>query len=51
MGFKVYPNLLSIPETVDLVIIAISAPGVPEVLEDCIAAGVKNVHIFSSGIR
>ena len=33
----------------DLVIIAIPATGVPQVLEDCVAAGVKNVHIFSSG--
>jgi acyl-CoA synthetase (NDP forming) len=49
LGMKAYPNLESIPQTVDLVIIAISAPGVPQVLEDCIAAGIKNVHIFSSG--
>jgi acyl-CoA synthetase (NDP forming) len=49
LGFKAYPTLQSIPEPVDLVMIAISAPGVPKVLEDCIAAGVKNVHIFSSG--
>lgn len=49
LGFKAYPNVQSIPERVDLVIVAISAPGVPQVLEDCIIAGVKNVHIFSSG--
>lgn len=49
LGLKVYPNLLSIPEKVDLVMIAISAPGVPAVLEDCITAGIRNVHIFSSG--
>jgi acyl-CoA synthetase (NDP forming) len=49
LGLKAYPNLQSIPEPVDLVIIAISAPGVPKVLEDCIATGIKNVHIFSSG--
>ena len=49
LGWKVYPNLQSIPETVDFVMIAISAPGVPAVLEDCIAVGIKNVHIFSSG--
>lgn len=48
-GLKAYPAVSSIPEHVDLVIVAIPAPGVPEVLEDCIAAGAKNVHIFSSG--
>jgi acyl-CoA synthetase (NDP forming) len=48
-GLKTYPDLKSIPEVVDLVTVAVPAPRVPEVLEDCIAAGVKNVHIFSSG--
>jgi acyl-CoA synthetase (NDP forming) len=49
LGLKAFPNVRAVPEPVDLVIIAISAPGVPQVLEDCIAAGIKNVHIFSSG--
>lgn len=49
LGLKAYSNVQSIPGPVDLVIIAIPAPGVPGVLEDCIAAGSKNVHIFSSG--
>lgn len=49
LGYKTYPKLSSIPEQVDLAIVAISAPGVPQILEDCITAGVKNVHIFSSG--
>jgi len=48
-GLKAYPSLKSIPEHVDLVIVAVPGPRVPEVLEDCIAAGAKNVHIFSSG--
>ena len=48
-GLKAYPSLTDMPEPVDLVIIAISAPGVPKVLEDCVAANLKNVHIFSSG--
>jgi acyl-CoA synthetase (NDP forming) len=48
-GLKAYPDVKSIPEHVDLVIVAVPAPRVPGVLEDCIDAGVKNVHIFSSG--
>ncbi len=48
-GLKAYPDVQSIPEHVDLVIVAIPAPAVPAVLEDCITAGVKNVHIFTSG--
>ena len=49
LGLKAYPKVSAIPEPVDLVIVAISAPGVPQVLEDCITAGVRNVHIFASG--
>lgn len=50
-GLKAYPDLKSIPETVDLVIVSVPGPRVPEVLEDCISTGVKNVHIFSSGFK
>jgi acyl-CoA synthetase (NDP forming) len=49
MGIRSYPSVKSIPEPPDLVIVSVPAPRVPEVLEDCISAGVKNVHIFSSG--
>jgi len=48
-GLSAYPSVSSIPEPVDLVIVAVPGPSVPEVLEDCVAAGAKNVHIFSSG--
>ncbi|MBN1382303.1 MAG: CoA-binding protein [Deltaproteobacteria bacterium] len=48
-GLKAYPNVQSVPEPLDLVMIAVSAPNVPQILEDCIEAGAKNVHIFSSG--
>jgi acyl-CoA synthetase (NDP forming) len=48
-GLKTYPDISSLPETPDFVIIAIPAAAVPQVLEDCITIGVKNVHIFTSG--
>ena len=48
-GLKAYPDVKSIPKPVDLVTVAVPASKVPEVLEDCIVAGVKNVHIYSSG--
>ena len=50
-GLKVYPDLLSLPEKVDLVIISIPAPWVPAALEDCIASGNMNVHIFTAGFK
>lgn len=49
MGYKAYPKLTALPEPADLVIVTVSAPNVPAVLEDCVAAGAKSVHVFSSG--
>lgn len=49
LGVKAYPSVRDIPEPPDMVIVSVPARHVPGVLEDCIAAGVKNVHIFSSG--
>lgn len=48
-GLRCYPDVKSLPEPPDHVIIAIPAPAVPQVLRDCVVRGVKNVHIFSSG--
>ena len=48
-GLKAYPSVASVPETIDLAIITVSAPNVPAALGDCALAGIKNVHVFSSG--
>jgi acyl-CoA synthetase (NDP forming) len=50
-GIKTYPSLVSLPKPVDLVVIAVPAPFVPDALRDCVASGSKNVHIFSSGFK
>jgi len=50
-GIKAYPSLTSLPEPVDLVIISVPGPVVPDILKECIATGNKNIHIFSSGFR
>ncbi len=50
-GIRAYPSLLALPEPVDLVIIAVPAPLVPAALQDCIAFGSRNIHIFSSGFQ
>ena len=49
LGLSAYPNLVSVPEPLDLVIVCTPAREVPAVLEDCIAANAKNVHIFTAG--
>jgi len=51
LGLKAYPSLHSVPEHVDLVIVSVPAPDVAAVLEDCIAAGIKNVQVFTAGFK
>jgi len=48
-GLKAYPSLVSVPEPIDLVIVSTPAAQVPSVLEDCIAANARNIHIFTAG--
>jgi len=48
-GTRAYPSITAVPEPIDLVIVAVPARAVPQVLEDCIAAGALNVHVMSSG--
>ncbi len=50
-GLKAYPSLTALPEPVDLVVLSLPAPHVPEALRDCIASGNRNVHIFTSGFK
>jgi acyl-CoA synthetase (NDP forming) len=48
-GIKVYPNVTSIPETLDLVIITVPPAAVPQVIRDCVSAKALNVQICTSG--
>ncbi|MBN1848719.1 MAG: acetate--CoA ligase family protein [Deltaproteobacteria bacterium] len=50
-GIQAYPDLTSLPEPVDLVIVSVPAPQVPAVLRDCVSSGNKNVHIFTAGFK
>jgi len=50
-GLKCYPNIISVPEHVDLVVVATPAKSVPEVVEECGKAGVDGVVIISAGFR
>lgn len=50
-GMKAYPDLKSLPEPVDLVIISIPAKFILDTLRECVATGNKNIHIFTSGFK
>ena len=49
LGVENYTSLLDIPESVDLVIVAVPRAVAPRVLEDCIGKGVAAAHFFTSG--
>lgn len=51
LGIRAYDRLQSLPEAVDLAVIAIPAAGVPGVVQDCVAAGVKGAIILSAGFK
>ncbi|PPD49124.1 MAG: GNAT family N-acetyltransferase [Methylobacter sp.] len=49
LGLTTYPDLISLPETPDLVVIATPAASVPLVVRQCGEKGVKSVVIISAG--
>jgi acyl-CoA synthetase (NDP forming) len=48
-GLKCYPSLAAVPEVPDLVIIAVGAGRAEQALEECIAKGARNIHMFTAG--
>jgi acetyltransferase len=51
LGIKAYPNIASLPEPVDLAVIATPAPTVPGLIGECVEAGVKGAIIISAGFK
>ena len=48
-GVHAHPNLLAIPEPVDLAVIAVPAAAVLSVVQECATKGVRSVVVISSG--
>jgi len=48
-GLKAYPNLRDVPGAVDHVICIIPAAATRQLLQDCIAKGVKVLHLYTAG--
>jgi acetyltransferase len=51
LGIKAHPRIGDVPDAIDLAIVATPAPGVPGLIEECVAAGVRAVIIISAGFR
>ncbi len=49
LGLKAYPDLESVPESLELVIISTPAPTVPSVMRQCGVKGVSSVVIITAG--
>lgn len=50
-GLKAYPDLSSLPQIPDLVMVCVAARFVPSVLEECARIGAGCIHILSSGFK
>jgi acyl-CoA synthetase (NDP forming)/GNAT superfamily N-acetyltransferase len=48
-GVRAYPSVIDIPDEVDLAVVAVPAPRVDEVMDSCLAKGVKALVVLSSG--
>ena len=48
-GVRSYPSVLSIPDDVDLAIVCVPAPAVPEVIEQCATKGVGGIVMITAG--
>lgn len=51
LGLPVFPSITSLPETPDVVLIAIPAPLVLSVVEECGKKGARNIIIISAGFK
>ncbi len=51
MGFPVYSHIREAPDPVDLAVLLIPAPAVPQAIEDCAQRGIKALIIASGGFR
>lgn len=51
LGIKCYPNIIEIPDVVDLAVIIVPPQFVPEVLEECGKKHIKGVIVITAGFK
>jgi acetyltransferase len=51
LGIRAYADIAAVPEPVDLAVIVTPAATVPQVIGDCVKAGVKGAIIISAGFK
>jgi acyl-CoA synthetase (NDP forming) len=50
-GMKFFPSVRDVPGPVDYVISSVPSGGVLQLMDDCVAKGVRAVHFFTAGFR
>ena len=50
-GLTAYPSIGAVPEKIDLAVVATPAPTVPDIIGECIDAGVKSAIVISAGFK
>ncbi len=51
LGHKAYPDLATVPSKIDLAVVAVPAPAVMDVLEQCGKNGVDSVIVITAGFK
>ncbi len=51
LGIKAYPSVADIPDEIDLAVIVTPAPTVPDIIGQCVDAGVKGAIVISAGFK
>ena len=51
LGIKAYPTISEVPEQVDLAVIVAPAPAVPDIVAECVEAGVRGAVVISAGFK
>jgi acetyl coenzyme A synthetase (ADP forming)-like protein len=50
-GVRAYPTVREVPDEIDLAVIVVPAPVVPQVMEECGQRGVKGAVVISAGFK
>ena len=51
LGIKAHPRIGDVPDPIDLAIVATPAPTVPDLIAECVAAGVQAAIVVSAGFK
>ena len=51
LGIKAYPRVADIPEQVDLAVVVTPAATVPDIITECVEAGIRGCIVISAGFK